>query len=80
MFEFVNVKNFYCVDCVNLMSLEGAPKEIGGYFDCSHCDKLISLEGAPKKVGGSFYCQNCIMCFTIKDVKDVCDVKGAVLV
>ena len=40
----------------NLTSLEGAPKEVGDWFDCSHNNQLISLEYAPKKVGGSFEC------------------------
>jgi len=39
----------------NLISLEGAPSSVGGYFWCSH-NNLISLEGAPSSVGGYFWC------------------------
>ena len=37
------------------MTLEGAPKEVGGGFYC-YRNKLTSLEGAPEKVGGGFDC------------------------
>jgi len=48
--------DFYCHDN-SLTSLEGAPQEVGKYFDCSN-NSLTSLVGAPKKVGRSFYCSN----------------------
>jgi hypothetical protein len=48
--------NFDC-ETNKLITLEGAPKEVGGYFDC-HSNKLTSLEDAPKKVDGSFHCYN----------------------
>ena len=50
---------FNCFNCKSLISLEGAPKEVGGDFDCSYCKSLISLEGASEKVGGDFYCNYC---------------------
>ena len=46
--------SFYCQNN-KLTSLEGAPKEVGKYFNCSD-NKLTSLEGAPQKVGKTFYC------------------------
>ena len=46
--------DFSCFD-LGLISLEGAPQEVGGDFDCSY-NQLTSLEGASKKVGGDFRC------------------------
>lgn len=51
--------DFWCGNCQNLTSLEGAPKEVGRSFDCQRCTKLTSLEGAPQTVGGSFDCRFC---------------------
>ena len=44
-------------DCseLDLISLKGAPQEVGGWFNCSW-NNLTSLEGAPQKVGGGFNC------------------------
>ena len=44
-------------DCseLALVSLKGAPTEVGGWVDCSS-NYLTSLEGAPKEVGNDFYC------------------------
>jgi len=42
---------------LNLKTLEGAPKEVGGNFYCS-VNNLESLLGAPEKVGGDFTCYN----------------------
>jgi len=46
-------------DCGNndLISLNGAPKEVGGDFWCSG-NNLVSLEGAPVEVGGCFWCDD----------------------
>ena len=46
-------------DCseLALVSLKGAPTEVGGYFDC-HNNRLTSLEGAPQTIGGGFSCSN----------------------
>ena len=60
MFIWTTVKgNFSCYGCRNLVSLEGAPKEVGDCFDCSYCVSLESLKGAPKKVGDCFFCYKC---------------------
>ena len=59
MFVWKKVGSFNCWGCASLISLKGAPKEVGGNFDCYYCDSLTSLEGAPEKVGGNFDCSNC---------------------
>ena len=46
--------DFSCSD-LGLISLEGAPQEVGGNFDCSY-NYLTSLKGAPQEVGGDFSC------------------------
>ena len=51
--------NFYCSNCIELKSLEGAPKEVGGGFSCRGCENLTTLKGAPKEVGGLFGCFRC---------------------
>ena len=48
--------DFKCLN-LNLISLKGAPQEVGGWFSCPN-NKLTSLEGAPQKVGGDFNCSN----------------------
>ena len=79
LFIWTNIKgNFICSDCASLISLKGAPKEVGGYFNCSRCDSLTSLEGAPKEVGGDFYCRSCKGGFIEEDVKKVSNVKGII--
>ena len=60
LFIWTNIKgNFICSDCASLISLKGAPKEVGGIFSCDSCYSLKSLEGAPKKVGCDFFCNTC---------------------
>ena len=54
-----DIKDFDCSNCDNLQSLNGCPKEVGGYFDCSHCKNLKSLNGAPETVNGYFDCSGC---------------------
>ena len=46
--------HFNCSELA-LVSLKGAPTEVGGYFDC-HNNRLTSLKGAPQTVGGKFDC------------------------
>ena len=51
--------NFICGtvdDTLELSSLEGCPKKVGGDFICGFTD-LTSLEGCPKEVGGNFDCR-----------------------
>ena len=48
--------NFNCAG-LNLISLDGCPKEVGVNFDCDH-NKLTSLEGAPEKVDEDFFCNS----------------------
>ena len=59
---------FDCSGCKELISLEGAPKEVGGHFSCYNCENLTSLEGAPEKVGKDFSCSDC---------KNIKSLKGA---
>ena len=40
-----------------LISLKGAPQEVGGNFIC-YSNRLTSLKGAPQTVGGGFNCSN----------------------
>ena len=48
-FKFGRVdKNFICMKCSSLKSLEGSPQEVGENFSCSNCTSLTSLEGAPQ--------------------------------
>ena len=44
-------------DCseLDLISLKGAPQEVGGHFKCAN-NRLTSLKGAPQIVGGAFNC------------------------
>ena len=59
-FKFGRVdKNFICMKCTSLTSLEGAPQKVGRDFYCSHCTSLTSLEGSPQEVGIDFYCDGC---------------------
>ena len=38
-----------------LRTLEGSPREVGGYFYC-YSNQLRTLEGSPREVGRDFYC------------------------
>ena len=52
-FKFGRVdKNFICMKCTSLTSLEGAPQKVGGDFYCTNCPSLTSHEGVPKKLSG----------------------------
>ena len=66
MFEFGKVRDFDCSSCKSLVSLEGAPKEVGGCFYCDNCNSLTSLEGAPKEVSEDFSCAFCNSLKTLK--------------
>ena len=60
IFRFGTVSQVFCCDeCLNLVSLEGAPKEVGESFYCYFCKNLKSLEGAPEKLPGEFHCYEC---------------------
>jgi hypothetical protein len=39
----------------NIISLKGAPKEVGGDFCCVSCPNLNTYEDAPQKVVGNIY-------------------------
>jgi hypothetical protein len=50
------IADFYCTSN-ELISLEGAPLEVGGDFHCDYND-LISFKGSPKKIGLDFWCNH----------------------
>lgn len=54
-FKFGTIKGYFNCSHNDLISLEGAPKEVIGNFRCDN-NELTSLEGAPEKVGGNFLC------------------------
>jgi hypothetical protein len=59
LFRFGIVKGmFYCPNCPQLTSLEGAPKKVRSFY-CDGCNSLTSLEGAPKEVDEAFCCSRC---------------------
>ena len=68
---------FSCHDN-KLTSLERGPKIVRGNFNCS-TNNLTSLKGAPKEIGGNFYCWDNKTKFTKEDVKEVCNVKGKII-
>ncbi len=47
---------FFCRDN-KLTTLQGAPKEVGGWVNCGN-NQLTTLQGAPEKVGGGFICNH----------------------
>lgn len=60
-----------------LKSLKGCPEVVGGGFYCYN-NKLVSLEGCPKEVGGDFSSGHNTVEFTIEQVAELCNVKGAI--
>ena len=58
--------HFYILNCPNLTSLKGCPKEVSGDFDCFLCPKLESLKGTPQKVGRNFNCCDCSSLTSLK--------------
>ena len=44
------IKDFDCMNCGNLQSLEGAPEKVGGDFNCKECS-LDFIELAKQKYG-----------------------------
>ena len=50
---------FYCIDCVSLKTLYGAPKIVKAHFNCKGCTSLKTLEWAPLSVGKGFECSDC---------------------
>ena len=41
--------DFYCSNCKNLKSLEGAPEKIKGFFYCVNCKNLTITDSDNKK-------------------------------
>lgn len=62
-----------------LKNLNGSPRIVGGGFYCEH-NLLVTLDGCPDIVMGDFVCSNNPKKFTIKQVKEKCDIKGGIYV
>ena len=61
MFVFTSVDgNFFCCDCLNLKSLEGATENISGNYYCVNCHSL-SLDNVSEKIKEKvvFNCEEC---------------------
>ena len=52
-------QSFDLSGCKELVTLEGAPHIVEGWFDCRSCKNLKSLEYIPKIVGTWFGCFGC---------------------
>ena len=55
--NFGKITGYFDCSDLDLVSLKGAPTEVGGSFWCSR-NQLSSLEGAPQIVGKNFDCNN----------------------
>ena len=55
--KFGKVSRDFSCSGNKLTTLEGCPKEVGGYFSCSH-NRLTTLEGCPERVVRHFFCYN----------------------
>ena len=77
--DIITVSGYFDCSLNKLKSLTGAPKTVGGDFACTQ-NQLTSLTGAPKTVGGDFFCFYNTVQFTEQQVREVCDVKGRVIV
>ena len=66
LFRWGKIESYFDCNGCNITSLEGSPKEVGGYFDCSYCKNITTLEGAPKETDGYFSCSRCDKLETLK--------------
>ena len=55
--QFNKVYQSFSCSCNNLISFEGSPKEVNGYFICQN-NKLTSFQYAPRIIRAWFDCQN----------------------
>ena len=55
--NFGKITGYFVCSDLDLISLKGAPTEVGEGFSCSD-NQLTSLKGAPQKVKGSFICSS----------------------
>lgn len=58
--------NFDCSDCLNLVSLEGAPQRVEGSCYLNNCIHLTSLRGGPTWVGKDL---DCILCTRLESLE-----------
>jgi len=68
----------YIVSGCNINSFKGAPKKIMGDFDVSN-NKIKDLKECPAYVDGDFNLKGNPGKFTEEDIKEVCDVKGKIV-
>lgn len=68
--------DFWC-DYNELKSLEGGPEIIDGWFNCAD-NKITSLKWFPKYIGRQLTISNNPMRFTEEEIRNVCDVRGAI--
>ena len=74
-----DVDGHVILSVLNLKKIPWKFNIVTGDFDCEN-NKLTTLENSPKEVGGDFYCRNNNKKFTEKEVRDVCNVKGKVII
>jgi hypothetical protein len=74
--RFKSSKSFDVDDC-GIVSLEGFPLLVAGYFSCQ-MNKITSLEGFPIKIDGNAYVMNNSKKFTMQEIKQKCNVFGDV--
>lgn len=75
--KFKKVSEDVDVDDCGLVSLEGFPDIIGGYFSCQ-MNNLKSLQRGPKEVLKDYFCNGNPGNFTEKYVKSICKVYGKI--
>jgi len=65
------------IDRCRLVSLEGCPKYVQGYFSCQQ-NEISSLEGFPEKIDKSCYVMGNEVYFTADQISDICEVGGQI--
>jgi hypothetical protein len=69
-----NSSSDFDVDDCGLVSLEGCPIHVNGYFSCQ-LNELETLEGSPKEVETHYYCIGNPGEFTEEEVRKYCNVR-----
>jgi hypothetical protein len=77
--QFNEISGSFICKKNNLTSLKGCPTKIyNGDFSCSQ-NRLTTLEYCPKYVSGDFWCHSNRANFTEEYVRNMCDVKGNII-
>ena len=66
-----NSSGSFDIDDCGIVSLEGCPKEVKGYFSCQ-MNKITDLKGFPKEVRECVYCFGNKAEFTEAEIRKVC--------